>query len=131
METFEKGYCVHKDHGVVSFVYRGRAMKLATDGRIVIFTTGDRVKLRPIARKQDLEKALVAMNEALKSRVRNLEEWRTVKPGSNFVKLCRVVAEMTRCIRTLTEDQARTLQKLKKHVDIELSLLYHKEGRVL
>jgi hypothetical protein len=71
------------------------------------------------------------MNEALKSRVRNLEEWRTVKPGSNFVKLCRVVAEMTRCIRTLTEDQARTLQKLKKHVDIELSLLYHKEGRVL
>jgi hypothetical protein len=129
METFETGYCVHQDHGVVSFIKNGRVMKLASNGRFVIFRPEDKTKLRPIARTRDLELGIAEMKAALNSKTRNLIEWRNVKPGSNFVVLCRVVAEMTRCVRVLTEDQSKKLRELKKCVDFELSLLYNKEGR--
>jgi hypothetical protein len=124
METSEKGYCVHKDYGVVSFVSLGRAMKVLSDGRIVIFNICDKMKLRPLASPREVEDGVKNMRSGLKGRVKG--GWETVSVGSEFPLMCSVVGEMIRVKLSLSQENQELLKKLKKHIDLELSVVYDK-----
>jgi hypothetical protein len=131
METFDNGYCVHKDYGVISFIQSGKAIKVVSDGRIVIFNASDKMKLRPLARPEEVEKGVKVMREGIEKKSKSFGGWSGMSAGSEFPELCRVVGEMIGHKSSLTVENKELLNNLKKHIDLELSIVYDKKVRLL
>lgn len=127
METFE-GQCVHKDYGVVSFINDGRAMRIEESGSVVIFNKNDKMKLRPLVLPEAVKRSLVAMQNGMSGRTIK-SEWKDVCVGDEFYLLCKVVGEMNHSIKKLNLEEKKLLQKLKKHIDLELSFVYPSNKR--
>jgi hypothetical protein len=130
METSE-GFCVHKDYGVICFVSSGRAMKVLSDGRVVIFNPNDKMKLRPVVSPDGAGVGLKKMKDGIEGKTKNIFEWKNIAVGSEFSLMCKVVGEMTRAKSSLFDSEKKLLQNLKKHIDLELSIVYNEKVRTL